>query len=66
MILGSKWNKQSRRKEKGVGGSTVLPYQYNETNVIYFVLSLLRIKGVYMFRAILAHPQEALHKRHLV
>jgi hypothetical protein len=27
---------------------------------------LLRIKGLYMFRALLAHPQEALHKRHLV
>jgi hypothetical protein len=26
----------------------------------------LRIKGLYMFRALLAHPQEALHKRHLV
>jgi hypothetical protein len=27
---------------------------------------LLRIKGLYMFRALLAHLQEALHKRHLV
>jgi hypothetical protein len=25
--------------------------------------NLLRIKGLYMFRALLAHPQEALHKR---
>jgi hypothetical protein len=31
-----------------------------------FLFSLLRIKGLYMFRAILAHSQEALHKRHLV
>jgi hypothetical protein len=27
---------------------------------------LLRIKGLYMFRELLAHPQEALHKQHLV
>jgi hypothetical protein len=25
----------------------------------------LRIKGLYMFRALLAHPQEALHKRRI-
>jgi hypothetical protein len=30
------------------------------------LFSLLTIKGNYMFRALLAHPQEALHKRHLV
>jgi hypothetical protein len=42
------------------------PNQYSETNVMHFVFSLLRIKGLYMFRALLAHPQEALHKRHLV
>jgi hypothetical protein len=41
-------------------------YQYSETNVMHFSLSLLRIKGLYMFRAILVHLQEALHKRHLV
>jgi hypothetical protein len=41
-------------------------YQYSETKVIHFLFSLLRIKGLYMFRALLAHPQEALHKRHLV
>jgi hypothetical protein len=40
--------------------------QYNETNVIHFSFSLLRIKGLYMFRALLAHPQEVLHKQHLV
>jgi hypothetical protein len=28
--------------------------------------SLLRIERLYMFRALLAHPQEALQKRHLV
>jgi hypothetical protein len=41
-------------------------YQYGETNVMHFLFNLLRIKGIYMFRALLAHPQEALHKRHLV
>jgi hypothetical protein len=40
--------------------------QYNETNVKHLSFSLLRIKDLYMFRALLAHPQEALHKRHLV
>jgi hypothetical protein len=41
-------------------------YHYSETNVMHFLFSLLRIKGLYMFRALLAHPQEALYKRHLV
>jgi hypothetical protein len=41
-------------------------YQYSKTSVMYFLLSLLRIKGVCMFRALLAHFQEVLHKRHLV
>jgi hypothetical protein len=40
--------------------------QYSETNMMHFSFSLLRIKGLHMFRALLAHPQEALHKRHLV
>jgi hypothetical protein len=40
--------------------------QYNETNVMNFSFSLLRIKNLYMFRALLAHPQEAIHKWHLV
>jgi hypothetical protein len=31
-----------------------------------FLFSLLRIKGIYTFRALLVHPQEALNKRHLV
>jgi hypothetical protein len=34
----------------------------NETNVMHFSFSLLRIKGLYMFRALLVHPQEVLHK----
>jgi hypothetical protein len=37
-------------------------YQYSETNVMYFLFSLLRNKGLCMFRALLAHPQEVLHK----
>jgi hypothetical protein len=41
-------------------------YQYSETNLMHFLFSLLRIKGLYMFRALLAHPQEVLHKRQLV
>jgi hypothetical protein len=40
--------------------------QYNETNVMQFSFNLLRIKGLYMLRTLLAYPQEALHKRHLV
>jgi hypothetical protein len=41
-------------------------FQYSETNVMHFLFILLRINGLYMFRALLAHPQDALHKRHLV
>jgi hypothetical protein len=41
-------------------------HQYNETNEMHFSFSVLRIKGLYMFRALLVHPQEELHKRHLV
>jgi hypothetical protein len=33
-------------------------FQYSETNVVHFLFSLLRIKGLYMIRAFLAHPQE--------
>jgi hypothetical protein len=40
---------------------TWLFYQYSETNVMHFLFSLLRIKGLYMFRALIYHPQEALH-----
>jgi hypothetical protein len=41
-------------------------YQYSETNVMHFLFSLLRVKGLYMFRALLGHPQNTLHKRHFV
>jgi hypothetical protein len=38
--------------------------QYSKTNVMHFLFNLLRINGLYMFRALLAHLQ-ALQKRHL-
>jgi hypothetical protein len=44
----------------------IVVYQYSETKVMHLLFSLLRNKGPYMFRALLAHPQQALHKRHLV
>jgi hypothetical protein len=44
----------------------ILLLQYSETKVMHFLLNLLRIKGLYMFRVLLAHPQEALKKQHLV
>jgi hypothetical protein len=34
--------------------------------VMHFLFNLLKLKGLYMFQALLAHPQEALNKRHLV
>jgi hypothetical protein len=33
-------------------------YQHSESNVIHFLFSLLRINSLYMFRALVAHPQE--------
>jgi hypothetical protein len=38
--------------------------QWNQRDALSF--NLLRIKGLYMFRTSLAHPQEALLKQHLV
>jgi hypothetical protein len=43
-----------------------LKHQYSETKLMSFFFNLLRIKGLYMFRALLAHLQEALHKRRLI
>jgi hypothetical protein len=43
-----------------------LAFQYNKTNVMQFSFNLLKIKSRYMFRALLAHPQEVLNNRHLV
>jgi hypothetical protein len=40
--------------------------QYSETNVMHFLFNLLRNKGLYMFLALLACPQEVLYKRQLV
>jgi hypothetical protein len=40
-------------------------YQYSETNVMQFLFNLLRIKGLYMLRALLVLPQEALHEGHV-
>jgi hypothetical protein len=37
----------------------IIVYQYIETNVMQFSFNLLRIKGLYMFRALLARPQRA-------
>jgi hypothetical protein len=39
----------------------IIVHQYSETNVMHFLFNLLRINGLYMFRPLLAHPQEALH-----
>jgi hypothetical protein len=44
----------------------IIVYQYNEINVMHFSFNLVRIKGLYMFRALLAHSQEALHKQLMV
>jgi hypothetical protein len=41
-------------------------HQYNETNVMHFSFNLLVIKGLYIFRALLAHPQDAMYRRYLV
>jgi hypothetical protein len=41
-------------------------HRYTETNVMHFLFNLLTIMGLCMFWTLLAHPQEALNKRHLV
>jgi hypothetical protein len=51
--------------EEDSWGLRVSRNQYGETNVMHFLFSLLRIKGLYMFRALLAHLQEVLHKLHV-
>jgi hypothetical protein len=40
-------------------------HQVSET-MMHFLFNLLRIKGLYMFQALLAHLQELLNKQHLV
>jgi hypothetical protein len=54
------------RKRKSLKDRTTKLSQYSETNVMQILLNLLRIKDLYMFQALLAHPQEVLNKRHLV
>jgi hypothetical protein len=44
----------------------IIEYQYTETNVMHILFNVLRSTGLYMLREFLVHPQEALHKRHLV
>jgi hypothetical protein len=39
----------------------IVVYQYSKTNVMHFLFNSLRIKGLYEFRPLLAHPQEVLH-----
>jgi hypothetical protein len=44
----------------------IIVHQYSKTNLMHFLFNSLRIGGLYMFRTLIAHPQEALHKPHLV
>jgi hypothetical protein len=63
------WNSYTlnHHVQLGKAGSVYLKkYQYDETNVMHLSFNLLSIKSLYMFRALLAHPQEILHKRHFV
>jgi hypothetical protein len=55
-----------RNSHISAGTWTRYKNQNSETNVMHFLFNLLRIKGLYVFRALLAHPQEALHERHLI
>jgi hypothetical protein len=44
----------------------IILYQCSETNVMHVLFNWWRIKVLYGFRALLAYPQEAPNKRHLV
>jgi hypothetical protein len=44
----------------------IIVYHHSKTNVMHFLFNLLKIKSLYMFRALFAQPQEAIHKRHLL
>jgi hypothetical protein len=44
----------------------IIVQQYSETNLIHFLFNSLRIKGLYIFLALLAHPQKAIYKQQLV
>jgi hypothetical protein len=49
----------SKSESKLFECKTILTFKYSETNVMRFLFNLLRIKGLYRFPALLAHPQEA-------
>jgi hypothetical protein len=51
-VVGTRWHKNLIHC-----WPCIIVYQYSETNVMHFLFSLLSIKGLYMFRALLAHPQ---------
>jgi hypothetical protein len=44
----------------------IIVYQYSETIATHSPLNLLSIKSLYIFRALLAHPQEALYRRRYI
>jgi hypothetical protein len=44
----------------------MVPYQYSEINVMHILFNLLRIMGLYMFRALLTYLQEVVNKRQFV
>jgi hypothetical protein len=44
----------------------IIVHHNSETNMTHFLFNLLRIKCLYMFRALRAHPHEVLHKQRLV
>jgi hypothetical protein len=52
-------SQSAHKKEKfllpGINPGTPVS-QYSETSVMHFIFSLLRINGLYMFRALLDHP----------
>jgi hypothetical protein len=58
--------KYSVKKGDSELAETDVLYKYSETNVMQFFFSLLKILGLYMFPALLPHPQEVLNKQHLV
>jgi hypothetical protein len=55
-----------KRRHIETGRESTKSHQYSEANVMHILFSLLRIKGLYVVRPLLAYHQEALHMRHLV
>jgi hypothetical protein len=49
-----------RPVQQYLDNTTHVQDQYSEPNVMHFSINLLRIKGLYMLRALLSHPQEVL------